>query len=374
MSSSDIVWLIILPGIVWVSLIFVLLSDSKFALKLRSAWNAKTKRELVEGSRSWAIYEFVTFSAVFAGLLLWARVQESAALTATLNPGHWVHGILDGIILGLAMLGVALIFRKHFPEAQKFSLLVMAGVASSPPMRVCTLLLVVFTEELWRAVCLKTLAGSGIAGPQALIATSIAYGLTFLAWGTTAVISECIVGATLGGFFLWTNSFFVSFAAHLTLLGQVLLYAVAAAPDAEPGDFHRRPFTKCPACGTMLSLRQVNLNPNEAFSCPFCATRVTVSDWRRGLFRWGYVFISGGLWVASLDILPGAVRNNTTQYFLSWVLMFCSSIGFWSILQVAFPPKLECGDPDFVGLNLGDKKAVRHKEESGSEDGKSNSK
>src|SRR2546422_6928165 len=32
--------------------------------------------------------------------------------------------------------------------------------------------------------------------------------------------------------FLWSGSFFVPFGAHITLRGQHLLYAIAAAPDA----------------------------------------------------------------------------------------------------------------------------------------------
>lgn len=363
MPSSDLVALAILPAVIWVSLAYVARSTSKLASKLRVAWSAETKQELIEGARSWAIYGLLAFFIVLAGVVLWTQIQRSNALETILNPSHWERRIFHGIILGLALLGMLLILRRHFPEAKKFGFLVMAGIASPPLVRASALLIVIFTEELWRAVCLKALMGDGVSGPQALVATSIAYGLTYLAWGTPVAISEGIVGAAFGALFLWSGSFFVPFAAHITVRGQALLYAIAAAPDAEPGDIHRRPFAKCPACGAILSSRQVNLNINEAFFCPFCHARVTISDRRRWFLRWGFVFVSIALLLASWDIFPGAVRGSSIQYWLSLALTFCMGIGLWSILQVFFPPKLECGDPDFVGLNLGDQGAARRDEE-----------
>lgn len=363
MPSSDVVGLAILPVVIWVSLAYVARSGSKPASKLRAAWSARTKQELAEGAQSWAIYGLVEFLVVVVAVVAWARIRRLDTLQTILSPSHWERGIFHGIILGLAFVGVLLILRRHFPEAKKFSLLVMAGVASPLLVRTSALLLVVFTEELWRAVCLKALVGDGVSGSQALVATSIAYALTYLGWGPEVGISEGIVGAALGALFLWSGSVFVPLAAHVILGAQVLLYAVAAAPNAEAGDIHRRPFTRCPACGKSLGIRQVNLNINEAFFCPSCHTRVTISDRRRWFLRWGFVFVSTALMVASWKILPGAVSGNFAQFWISLGIAFCAGIGLWSILQVVFPPKLECGDPDFLGLNLADRDAVRPDEE-----------
>jgi len=358
MSSSDLVILAILPAVIWASLAYVVRSNSKTASKLRAAWGAKTKQELIEGAQSWALYALLAFLVVLVGVVVWTRVHRSNAFAMILNPSQWERGIFHGIMFGFALLGIFSIFRRHFPEAQKFSLLVMAGIASPRLVAASNLLIVVFTEELWRAVCLTALMGDAISGQFALVVTSIAYGFTFLAWGTPIAISEAIVGVALGGLFLWSGSFYVPFAAHVTFLGQGLLYAVAAGPDAKPGDVHRRPFTKCPACGATLSIRQVNLNINEAFFCPFCQARVTSSDRRRGFLRWGFVFVSIALLLASFDIFPGAVRGSTRQYWLSLAFTFLAGLGLWSILQVVVPPKLECGDPDFVSLNLADRRAA----------------
>lgn len=374
MPSSDLVALAILPAVIWASFAYAALSTGKTASKLRAAWSAKTKQELIEGAQSWALYALLAFLIVLAGVVVWTRIQRSNAPAMILNPSHWERGIFHGVMFGLSLLGMLLILRRHFPEARKFSLLVMAGIASPPWVAASTLLIVVFTEELWRAVCLTALMGDGVSGQSALVVTSIAYGLTFLAWGTPIAISEGIVGAALGGLFLWSDSLYVPFAAHVTFLGQALLYAIAAGPDARPGDIHRRPFTKCPACGATLSIRQVNLNINEAFFCPFCRARVTSSDRRRGFLRWGFIFVFMVLLLASFDIFPGAARGSKLQYWLSIAFTCCAGPGLWSILQVVLPPKLECGDPDFVSLNLGDRQAVGQHEEKPEESSNGDSK
>lgn len=353
MPPLDLVVLAILPLTVWGGSVYVTRSTGGFGAALRASWSAKAKQELARGARSWALYVLNTFLVALVAVLFWSRLQGSGLIETILGPSHLGRDIFHGIFLGLTLLGLLLIFKRHFPEARKFSLLVMAGAASPLLTRVSVLLIVVFTEELWRAVCLKSLIADGLSGPQALIVTSIAYGLTYLLWKVPVAISEAIIGAACGGLFLWSNSVIVSFAAHTMIQGQVLLYAIAAAPDAEPGQMSRRPFTECPACGTTLNLRQVNLNPNETFFCPFCDARITISDSRRGFLRWGFVFVSTGILIASWDILPDALGGSAAQYWLSLAITFCTCVGLWSFLQVIFPPKLECGDPDVIALNLG---------------------
>ena len=361
MSSSDFVVLAILPLTLWSGIVYVTRSEGKFAFALRASWSAKTKQELARGARSWAHYALITFSIPLVVMFLW----KADLIKTILSPSRLGRDVFQGVFLGLTLLGLLLTFRRHFPEARKFSLLVMAGAASPLLTRISVLLMVVFAEELWRAVCLKALIADGLSGPQSLIVTSIAYGLAYLVWKVPIAISEAIIGAACGGLFLWSNSVVLSFAAHTTIQAQVLLYAIAAGSEAEPGDMSRRPFTKCPACGTKLNLRQVNLNPNEAFFCPVCHARVTVSDSRRGFLRWGSVLVSTALMVGSWEILPGAVAGSAAQYWLSLAITFFTAVGLWSVLQVVFPPKLECGDPDLIALNLGDQKAEHDSEKDG---------
>lgn len=357
MSSSDLVALAILPSIMWASLVYVTFSSSATASKLRAARNAKTKQELIEGARWWALYGLLIFFTVLASVLAWAKIQQWSGLETTLNPTHWVREIIHGIVLGLALVGMILRFQRFFPQARKFGFLILAGIASRPWARAFTLLLVAFTEELWRAVCLKMLMADGLSGLQASIATSVAYGLAYLPWGIPTAISEGFIGAVFGGIFLRSGSLFVPFAAHLVLRGQHLLFAVAAAPAAEPGEIHQRPHSKCPACGRLLSVREMKLNISEAFFCPSCHTRITFSDQRRAFFRWGSAFVYIALLVASWDIFPRALGDSYAQFLLSVAVASCSVLGLLLIFQVVFPPKLECGDPDIVSLNLGDQGA-----------------
>jgi predicted RNA-binding Zn-ribbon protein involved in translation (DUF1610 family) len=359
--------LAILPAVIWASVAFIARSSSGFASKLRIAWSARTKQELIAAARSFALYELLVFFFVLVSVVVWACARGPYQLLKVLSPNHWDRAVLLGIVSGLALIGLLLILRVFFPEARKFSLLVLAGIASPPLVRVSVLLLVVSTEELWRAVCLKSMMAGGVPGPQALIATSIAYSIAYLALGVTPAISEGIVGAAFGGLFLWSDSFLVPLTAHAILQGQVLLYALAAAPDAEPGAMNRRPFTRCPACGARLNLQQVNLNVNAAFFCPNCRVRLTSSDRRRGLFRWGLAVVSTGLLFTLWVLFPDLML--VTNSLIVILVMLCIWFGLVSILQVIFPPKFEFGDPDFVGLDLKDHRAVQSDEEKAKEIG-----
>ena len=368
MPDSDFVILAIFPLTLWIGIAYVAHSNSGFALALRASWRAKTKQELTEGARSWALYALLMFSIPLVAVLAWARVERPDLIPTVLSSNHWGSDVFRGTYLGLTVLGLLLIFKSQFPEARNFTLLVMAGAESSVLTRICILVTVIFAEELWRAVCLRVLIGDGFYGPNALILVSAAYGLAYLVWRVPVAISETVVGTVCGALFLWSNSFIVPFAVRVVIQAQVLLYATFASNEAKPGDINRRPFTTCPACGKRLNSAQVNLNFNEAFFCPFCHTRVTVSDSRRGFLRWGFVFVSTALMVGSWEILPGAAKGSEAQVWLSLAITACSAIGLWSIVQAIFPPKLECGDPDLVALNLGDKhgKPDSEKERNGS--------
>lgn len=360
MDAAEFVCSAILPCIVWGALLFVLSSNQKIAVKLRSSWNATTKQEVVNASRLWTVQSLATFSIVLASVLLWSWLQRSSTPTEILRNPHWVSGIFDGSILGLAIIGLAIVLRLFFFEAQKFTLVMLIGAGSSWPTCAAALLLIAFVEEFWRAVSLRGLMESGLSGPAALLAVSIAYGLAYLAWGTTTAISAFVFGAALGGLFIWTSSLYVALAAHVVFLAQVVVYVLVAAPEAGPADIHRRHFFKCPACGATLTLQQIDLDPDEAFFCAYCHARLTVADWRRRLFRRGYALY--GVYAmllafASENIADRRVADYTVQVLLTFGIALPAMLGLWSWLQVLFPTKLqvETGDPQFIALNLGAK-------------------
>jgi hypothetical protein len=355
MPSADIVSLAILPAVFWAAVAYVRFSSSNTAAKLRVAHEAKTKQDLIEGSRLSALLLILVFSTTLAAVVVWTRIQGTNLFQSMLGAGPPARNLLHGMILGLSMLGLLLFLRAFFPQARAFGFVVTAGIATSWPERTLMLLLVVFTEELWRATALNTLVADKVGGPQALLAMTVAYGLAYLPWGNGGAWMQGVVGAAFGALFMWSGSFFVPLGAHLIIRGQQLLYWIAAKPDAGPGDFSGRPHTSCPACRAKLKLSQVNLNVNAAFFCPFCRVRITASDRRRAFTRWGFVLVSIPLLLATFDVFPGALHGNDRQYWLALVVACWAGLGVRSILNVVFPPKLECGDPDFVSLNLSDR-------------------
>jgi hypothetical protein len=357
MPSSDLIGLAILPAAIWASLAFIARSTSVFASNLRAAWSAERKQDLAAGARSFALYELLIFFIALIGVVVWTRGQGSGQLRTVLSLNQWEHCVLLGIASGLTLIGLLLNLRRLFPMARKFSLLVMAGVASSPLVRASVLLLMVFTEELWRATCINSLLSDGFPGPRALFATSAAYSLAYMAFGVPFAISEGIVGAAFGGLFLWSGSFLVPLIAHVILQTMLLLCALAAAPDAGPGIMNRKPFARCPACERSLNLRQVSLGVDTAFLCPNCHARLTSSDRRRGFFRRGLVIVTTIVLFASWEFFPELMRFPQSLVYVLITSFACA--GFVSILQVLFPPKFEFGDPEFVGLDLDDRAAVR---------------
>lgn len=158
-----------------------------------------------------------------------------------------------------------------------------------------------------------------------------------------------------------SGSFLTPFTAHLVVQTQVLLFALAGAPDGELGAMNRKPFTKCPACRTRLSVKEVNLDVSETFFCPNCHTRLTSSDRRRRFCRWGGAVLIGVIWFATSEGFPDLIFS--TNYWIFVPLYLFSGMGLLLMLHVALPLTLEFGDPDFAGLNLNDKSAARSEEE-----------
>ncbi len=135
MSSSDFVVLAILPLTLWGGIVYVTRSEGKFAFALRASWSTKTKQELGHGARSWAHYALITFSIPLVVVFLW----KADLIKTILSPSRLGRDIFQGVFLGLTLLGLLLIFRRHFPEARKFSLLVIAGAASPLLTRISVL-------------------------------------------------------------------------------------------------------------------------------------------------------------------------------------------------------------------------------------------
>jgi len=248
------------------------------------------------------------------------------------------------------LIGLLVVLKAFFPETRKFGLIIKTGFALPVVVRISSLGVVLFGEELWRAVSLKALLAGGWPGPQALIASAIAYGLTYLAWGPPLAISEAITGVVLGALFLWSGSLFVPLAAHLIICLQTLLAVSVAAPDSLLANLDKKPFATCPVCKARLAIRQVKLSPSESFFCPSCQARLTVSDWNRGFFQWVLIIVFTGCLFISWEFFPELMK--APNYWIVFATMPFLGLGVRVFLLVAFPPKLECGDPHFVRLEL----------------------
>ena len=88
-------------------------------------------------------------------------MQRSNQLVTTLIPTHIGKNIFLGITLGFALIGFVQVLKSLLPKTRKLGLPVLEGIASPPLVPVFALLLVAFTEELWRALCLNSLKADG---------------------------------------------------------------------------------------------------------------------------------------------------------------------------------------------------------------------
>lgn len=355
MPTSDLVCLAILPVLIWISFAFFAYFKANSTLRRNGPASGEAQRNLEDEAQSWAIYGLVSFSLVLIAVTFWTRNRGSNLIQTILSLSHWEFDLFHGIVFGLALSGLLLIFARIFPEVGKVKLLSITGIVSPASVQAAGLLFVVFAEEFWRAVCLKALIADGLPGTQAWVATSIVYGITFMLWGTRVAVSEGIVGTILGALFLWSGSFFVPFAAHFILEGHILLYRAAGVTSQTEGT-QRRHYTTCPFCGRNLNIQQVKLSLGAAFLCPFCHTRITVSDRRRWFSRWALMLVEVAFMIAFWEILPQGLNSSIGEFWVSMMLAFCAAIGLWSIIQVLIPPTLECGDPHIVRLSLQDQK------------------
>jgi hypothetical protein len=359
MSPADLAPVAVLPTIVWALSVFVSLSTGKLVSRLRATLRAKTKQELVDGSSLWAFITLVQSILLIAFLICWSRVERFDELTLILKLTGWGRNTLKGAVIGLALLGLLILLRAAFPEARRLCLIAKTGFAAPIGIRISVLLVLVFSEELWRAVSLKALLAEGASGPQTILIVAAAYGLAYLMLGVTVALSEALLGLILGAVFLWTGSLAVVIAAHLIISLQILLAVTAAAPDSVLANLDRRPFAVCPACRARLGMQQIKFNHNESFFCPACRARLTLSDRYRGFYQWGLIILFVACLFAAWELFPEIMKG--ADYWIVLLTMPFLGAGLRLFLPVAFPPRLECGDPNFVRLELAasDKRPVQ---------------
>jgi hypothetical protein len=213
-----------------------------------------------------------------------------------------------------------------------------------------TLLVVVFVEEFWRVMCLRTLTANGYFPEYALVTTSIAYGIAFGSFGISAGLSEGIIGALYGALFLWSRSFVIPLFAHLTIQSQLTALLWAATPAAAPADRLDSPARKCPACGKLIVLNRTARGAN--LSCPSCAAPLSFADSRTAVIRWGSVFVQIILATVGYVAFTKVVGEGDNTLFIAFLLTLPAYFSVIMIFQLVFPPRLQYGKQGFIGLDL----------------------
>lgn len=254
--------------------------------------------------------------------------------------------LLQGIYLGLAIAGILPFLNLLLTEKKRFPVITFAAAGSSVYLRVGVVLTLVLAEEAWRAVVLRSLMSDRYSGPAALAITSAVYAAAYSIFGIRSAQGKAITGAVFGAVYLSQRSFLTVCMTHLAFESEWLWLVTSAAPNATPPDVAKARCPKCPACGFRID--RSNLR-TDGFRCPSCGDKLSVADSRASFIRWASVLGGMPLLLGTLALFP------TLQSF--WVIcaIMCGvELSLLILLQSAFPPKLQWGEPNFVGLCLTD--------------------
>jgi membrane protease YdiL (CAAX protease family) len=335
--------------VLWGASILIIRANKSLPAATDVYWISKVKQKLAERSGPRAICKVFMYPLVLALVIAWARIHMRDASASILNADYWGRSVIQGLLLGFALFALLPIVRLLSGNRLRFRFPFVVNAGSALWIRACISVAIVASEELWRAVCIRATTSIGLTTVEAVVLTSLVYGLAYVPWGARAAISATYLGVAYALLFVRSGSIVVPFTAHLLMQGITLYYITMAGPTADSGWVEPRHYTKCPACNAELGLRQVNLNFNEAFACPPCHARITVSDRRRGILRWGITL----LFVAFFALAVYVVRPDAPDLAVAcFMLALFSGLGASVFLSTVIPPRLEYGDPDFVSLNL----------------------
>jgi hypothetical protein len=349
MNPASLTALISLPLGTWALSLFSTHVSNRLAASLRSGLTASTKRGAESAAQSWALGSVAIHLAVLAAVIFLPGFHHHYSPAARI-PWPVARQIVAGFIFGLAIGGVMPLIRQILPKEKRFRMQTLIALGGSVWFLSGALATTVLIQEYWRVICLRSLIADGHSNEFALVAVSLAYGIAFAYSGLSGGITETFVGAVFAAIYLWSGSFVLVVVARLALQFQYAAILWASAPSFAPGDGFGYGSVRrnCPNCGGPVYL---NVRP-EPLRCSNCRAVLSPRDSRASLFRWGGIFIqwalTGALFFALIPLLG---RHEETF----WVAFLSALPAFFSVmlvLQVVFPPKLQLGLPDFVGLNL----------------------
>jgi hypothetical protein len=337
------------PVAMWALAFIALFLPNQYARILRIGLSAASKSEAISPARAWTFASFGAHVVVLIAVFFCLGRMQGFRVSSDSLRAFW--SVVAGIVLGLATGGLLPLLRMLLPKERKFRILTLVALDRSLPFSSVSLAAMVLVEEIWRIACIRALIADGNSAETALLVTSVAFGIAFLPSGLTAGISESILGAVYGSFYLWSGSFLVSFAAHLTVQAEYVAIVWAASPTARPFDGFRELRRKCPACGQWVEIGQ--RKPIGVIKCAHCEAALSFQDSRTSFIRWGAVFVEILLWFAGFEAFKSFLGESERTLWIALVAAFPAFFSFVILMQIVFPPKLQCGLPGFIDLGLG---------------------
>lgn len=347
LSNPTIAALAILPIVLWAFVFFVRSSHRPLATQLRNSFNAKTKQQLATASRNWSLFFLLAYALVLVCTLVWAWRQGLSISQVWSPTGSLPTDVLQALYLGLAVAGSLPFLNLLLHEAKRFPIAIFAGARPSRLLRITTILMLVLAEEAWRTITLRSLLRDGYSGSTALVVTTSIYALAYLVFGRRSAVGKAITGAVFGGIYLWKFSFVVVSLTHLVFEIEWLWIISSAAPSATPGNLGKARGSKCPVCQVQVSRSNFR---RGTFPCPSCGGKLSIADSRVSAIRWGLVLANIPLLLGTFVLFPNL--QSDTGLWIVILLMFGVEWSLLILLQSAFPPKLQWGEPNFIGLGL----------------------
>jgi hypothetical protein len=282
-------------------------------------------------------------------VFLWLHGSPLNSQQIGLRTSGWISSILRGGFVGMAWTGLWLRLWPLLPALQGFRREV-PGLGGTRVGQIGVWMCGGFADELWRVACIAALLNAGHSPEFSLATCAAAFASAFSVQGMRRSLLAGIDGVIFGGLFLSRQSLLAPFAAHLTAQAVWLWGVGRYLEEQQFGRVSKNAQPNCPLCGAHVSPFQIK---REVFTCPSCHKPLSVSEGYRAAMRWlglgigtllvGFWFIFAGQGLAGFGVWVGMA-----------FFTFGASTSALILIQALFPPRLQYGDPNFIGLSLGD--------------------
>ena len=305
-------------------------------------------REKPTAGRLGVILPLVFYGALLCCVALWGQFSTVTWREMGFHKSGWPSSVLRGGYVGLSWAGIWLWSWMVLSAPHRLRREV-PGLAAPFDKQLVVWLAGAFAEELWRVMIITGLLDAGYSATFAVVITSLAFGIAFLSGGPERSALACIEGVIFGVLFLWQRSFFAPFTAHLVVQAVYLWGIGQFSEEQRVNHFWWKRVIRCPVCKTRLTRFQIKLT--EAFRCPSCHERLSVSDEYRNTMRWAGIFAYMFFFVCSLALFYEQIPESLA-FWLVWPIAWGSGTSALLLYQRLFPPQVQYGDPHFVSLNL----------------------